>query len=97
MGIVVAFDVFEDFGAGFAGIFETTILKHFVLEGADEGFAPSVVAGVGSRRHALAQACFCQGLAEWDAPVLAAPVAVKDGTVGGACRQSLVERVEDEI
>ena len=43
VGIVVAFDVLEDFGASVAGVLKAAVLKHFELEGADEGFGPGVV------------------------------------------------------
>jgi len=46
--LLFCFDEFEDFGPGIFGIFETTILKHFEFESADEGFGPGVLAGVGS-------------------------------------------------
>ena len=97
VGVVVTFDVFEDFGAGVAGVLEASVLKHFELEGADEGLGPGVVVGVGPGGHALAQAGFGQGFAEGGAPVLAAAVAVEDGAVGGAGLEGLEKRVEDQV
>ena len=97
VGVVVTFDVFEDFSAGVAGVLEATILEHLVFEGSDERLGPSVVIGVGARGHALAQASLGQGLTEGGAPILAAAVAVEDGAIYGACLESLVERIEDEI
>ncbi len=89
MGVVVSFDVFEDFGAGVAGVLKASALKHFVLEGADEGLGPGVVAAVGACGHALAQAGLGQSLAEGSAPVLAAAVAMEDGAVYGASLEGL--------
>ena len=97
VGVVVAFDVFEDFCLGIIGIFEATILKHFEFESSDEGFGPGVLVGVGPGRHALAQAGLGQGLAEGSASLLAAAVTVEDGAVGGTCGESLEEGVENQI
>ena len=38
VGVVVAFDVIEDFGSGVVGILEASVLKHFEFESPDEGF-----------------------------------------------------------
>jgi len=46
VGVVVAFDVIEDFGLGIAGVLEASVLKHFELEGPNEGLGPGVVVGI---------------------------------------------------
>ena len=56
VGVIVTFDVIEDFGLGVAGVLEAAVLKHFEFQGADEGLSPGVVVGVGPGGHALAQA-----------------------------------------
>jgi len=97
VGIVVAFDVFEDFGAGVSGVLEATILKHLALDGSDAGLRPSVVVGIGACGHALAQPRLGQSLAEGRAAILAAAVTVEDGVMGRARFEGLVQGVEDEI
>ena len=79
LSIVVAFEVVEDLGARICLVLETPALEHFVFEGADEGLGPSVVVGIGPRRHALAQAGFLQEAAVGDAAILAASITVEDG------------------
>ena len=96
VGVVVTFDVLEDFDAGVVGVLEASALEHFVFEGADEGFGPGVVVGVGARGHALAEACLGQSVAKWGTAILATAVTVKDGGVGGTGLKGLVEGVEDE-
>jgi len=47
--------------------------------------------------HALAQACFSQGVAEWDAAVLASAVTVEDDTVGESRFKGLEKCGEDQL
>ena len=54
MGVVVGFDVGEEFDAGIGVGDERAVGKHLGLEGADEGLGPGVVIGIGTRGHALA-------------------------------------------
>ena len=61
MGIVVAVDVLEDFEPGVGGVLKAAALKHFGLEGAEEGFGPGIVVGVGATGHALDHASARQG------------------------------------
>jgi len=82
---------------GIIAVFETAILKHFELEGPDEGFGPGVLAGVGACGHALAQSGLAQALAEGCAAVLAAAATVKYGAVGGTCGEGVKERGENEL
>ena len=78
-GVVVGFDIGEDFGAGIVGINEGAALEHFGFEGAHEGFGPGVVIGIGPGGHALPELVGAQELAVGPAAVLAAAVAVEDG------------------
>ena len=98
MGVVVAFDVGEEFGEGVSAVDEAAALEHFGLEAADGRFAPGVVVGIGAGGHALAQAVGGQEGAEHLAAILAAAVAVEDearrGAAGG---QSLLEGGGDQI
>jgi len=97
VGVVVTLDVFEDFDASVVGVLEAATLEHLVLEGADEGFGPSVVVGIGAGGHALAQAGLGQGLAKGSAPILAAAVAVEDSLLDGSGLQRLLQGADDEI
>ena len=100
VGVVVTFDVIEDFGLGVVGVLEASVLKHFEFESPDEGFSPGVVVGVGPCGHALAHAGFGQDMAEGGAPVLAATVAVEDDASGGAYwagLEGLEKRVEHQV
>src|ERR1041385_4119770 len=97
VSVVVALDVFEDFDLGIGGRVEAAALEHFVFEGAEEGFGPGVVVGVGARGHALAQAGLGESLAESDAAILAAAIAVEDGLMAGAGLERLLEGGEDEF
>ena len=70
VGVVVALDVLEDFGLSVGGGLEAAALEHFVFEGADEGFGPGVVVGIGRadmlwRRPAWARALRKEVLAYW--------------------------------
>src|SRR3954468_9175487 len=78
VGVVVAVDEIEDFDVGVGAVLENPALEHFELESADEGFRPSVVIGVRTSRHALAQASGGQHLAKGRAAVLAAPITMED-------------------
>jgi len=95
VGIVVAFDVVEDFDFGVVGVEEATALKHLELEGADEGLGPSVVVGIGAAGHALAQAGAGQEVTEGGAGVLAAAITMKDDALGRACLEGLAQGVDD--
>ena len=56
VGVVVGFEVGEEIGVGIGVDAEGLVLEHLGLAGADEGLGPGVVAGVGARGHALADA-----------------------------------------
>ena len=51
--VVVSFDESEDLGAGIVLVKEAAALQHLGFECANEGFRPSIVVGIGTRRHAL--------------------------------------------
>src|SRR5215208_4590452 len=97
VGVVVTVDVFEDLGAGVAGVFEASALEHFMFEDANEGFGPGVFVGIGASGHALAEAGVGQGFAKGGAAVLAAAVAVEDGAAWGSSLERLLQGFEDEI
>jgi len=97
VGIIVTFDVLEEFGLGIDGVLEASVLKHFELEGPDEGLGPRVVVGICSGGHALVQAGFGQGVAEWGAPILASAVTVEDDTVAEARFEGLEKCGEDQV
>ena len=78
-GVVVGFDVGEDFGAGAVGVDKGAALEHFGFEGAHEGFGPGVVIWIGPCGHALLEVVGGQQLAEDSAAILAATVAMEDG------------------
>jgi len=99
VGVVVGFDVGEEFGAGVVGINEGAALEHFGFEGAHEGFGPGIVVGIGPGGHALPDAVGAQELPEGAAAVLAAAVAVEDGlgpAGKGTGSKGLPEGVADE-
>ena len=98
-GVVVGFDLGEDFGAGVVGVDEGAALEHLGFEGAHEGFGPGVVIGVGLCGHALPEVVGGQQLAEDSAAILAATVAMEDGVIGfaeGAGAGGWLEGVADE-
>ncbi|MEI9897111.1 MAG: hypothetical protein WDN28_25425 [Chthoniobacter sp.] len=69
-----------------------------MLEGANEGFGPGVVVGIGASGHALAQAGGGESLSEGALAYLAAAIAVENGGgVCGASLESLAQGGEDEI
>ncbi len=94
VGVVVAFDVIEDFCPRVRGVLEASVLEHFEFERSDEGFGPGAIVRVGPGGHALPEASRAQGLAERGAAVLAATITMKDGVTG---LQGWVECGEDEI
>ena len=71
MGVGVRFDAGKDLDLGVILVVKTTALKHLRFESADDAFAPRVVAGIGPRRQALAEAGFFEKVSKCDAPVLA--------------------------
>ena len=96
--IVVAFDVFEEFQPSIRGIFKTAALKQLALEGSDEGFRPSVVVRIGPCGHALVQTGTLQNRAEGAAAILAAAVAMEDGSPRCWPRlQGLFQGMDDEF
>lgn len=90
VGVVVAFDVIEDFYAGIAGVLETTLLEYFEFERSAKAFGQGVGVGVGAGGHARAETGFGQSHAEGGAAILAAAIAREDGVVGGARPQGLI-------
>ena len=72
MGIVVGFDVSEEFDTSIGVPDERAILEHFGFEGADEGLSPGVGMGIGARGHALAHPRRAQELSASAAAILAA-------------------------
>ena len=97
VGVVVAFDVVEDFQAGIISVFKAAALEHLALEGADEGLGPGVVVGVGARRHALAHAGTRQRLTEAGTAVLAAAVTVEDRVLGWTRSERLTQGGHDQV
>ena len=96
--IVVAFDVFEEFQPSIRGIFKTASLKQLALEGAHEGFRPGVIIRIGPCEHALAQTGTFQHGSECTATVLAATVAMEDGSPRCWPRlQGLLQDMDDEF
>lgn len=97
VGIVVTFDVFEDFCPCVPGRLEASVLEHFEFERSNEGLCPSVVVGVGPGKHALTQAGVFQKVAEGRAAILASTVAVEDGAFWEAALERLAKGVDDQI
>ena len=98
VGVVVGFDVGEDFYAGIGVIDEGAVLEHFGFQGAHEGLGPCVVIGIGTRGHALAHPGVAQEFSVSGAAVLAAAVAVEDKAGKRAARsQGLFEGVGDQV
>jgi hypothetical protein len=96
--IVVAFDVFEEFQPSIRGIFKTASLKHLALEGAHEGFRLGVIIRIGPCGHALAQTGTFQNRSEGTAAILAAAVAMEDGSPRCWPRlQGLLQGMDDEF
>ena len=96
VGVVVGFDVGEEFDAGIGVSDEGAVLEHFGFQGAHEGLGPGVVIGIGTCGHALADAGLAQEIPIRAAAILTTPIAVEDQTGKGAARaQGLPEGRED--
>ena len=80
MGVIVGFDIGKDLGLRILIIDEAAPLKHLGFERADKRFGPGVVIRIGSRRHALPDACPIKEFSIGSAAILAASITVEDGT-----------------
>ena len=92
--VVVAFDVFEELGAGvFLGV-ETPVLQHLVLQGSNERLGPCVVVWVGAGGHTLLKTGVGERLPIDLAPVLTTSIAVEIGLLGPGptIAEGLIER-----
>ena len=96
-GVVVAFDVFEEF--------QTRLLNrpvssdlNFQFERSDEGFGPGVIVRVGPGRHALAHFRSLEDRTKKTAGILAASIAVKDQIgLRPTCRHGLLHGLGHQL
>ncbi len=97
-GVVVSFDVGEEFDIGVGLVDKAAALKHLGFDGADDAFGPRVVVGIGSGGHALAHTGLLEQSAKSAAAVLASTVAVEDCVFQSrAGAEGLAQSIDDEL
>ena len=82
-GIVIAMNIFKNFGVSVMEVFKRASLKHFSFESPKEGLRPSIIVGVRASRHVLREISIFRSIPEGLGAILAASITVENSGLCG--------------